>query len=399
MSQQKLLIIGAGGMGTGLARAVRDRYDIYFVEPDITKHGSLMKCSGVEGIFANLNQARAYRPFDVAVIATPMKAFESTIQALAEGLNPDCAVTDISSATKSEPWAIARHGFAKPGQAARINFYVPSNPQTGGTAENPNIYAGKPVYLCADHADAAALRRITELWEAAQAKPVKISSVKSHDELAVLTSLWPHVLGFALQLFAAGYDFNKGCENARHNSQIVSIPDMEKLGKTMNVSPEKAERNLTRWERFMRHHHDDIGCILTEMQCGLAEKSYEIPVGTHALNGTIHVMADLTASRIQQWNARQGGNHDDADLTAAPSLQRLFRTADEMLIRGYQSTPAYMEFTAFLGQFASECRDANRALFHVKSAFKLFDGMKTGRAVTIKPPLKSGHEGELQFPA
>ena len=127
MKNEKLLVIGAGQMGLPLAKTASGKYDVTLVDPDAAECPANITDSAI-GIFAELSDALPQIPFDIVVIATPIAQLGITLDILASRLNSDCVMTDISSAVKAEPSAIARHSFAKSGHAERIAWYIPSNP-------------------------------------------------------------------------------------------------------------------------------------------------------------------------------------------------------------------------------------------------------------------------------
>ncbi|HRJ12998.1 MAG TPA: prephenate dehydrogenase/arogenate dehydrogenase family protein, partial [Alphaproteobacteria bacterium] len=407
--KKKLLIIGGGYMGFKLAQAVADSHAIFIVESAPEKHPDLAALKDTH-VFGSVREALENGPFEVAVLATPTSQFASLSHELALGLNADCAITDISSAVKSGPDAIVRHAFAKAGNPALIRRYVPSNPQSASSRHETiiNIFH-HPVFLCEGRGDADAVEKVTALWQAAGANPIRLPSVQSHDELAVLASLWPNVMTFALQLFASGYDLQNGCTDAMHNPKILSEDNMLRLARNMNTNPQRQAVNLQRWDRFLTHHHDDLRFVMLRIAKAF-DKRKQVEGSPDLLGGTVKELATITVQEIDGLRERleaAGYPCSLRDLKDTPVLRHISRiehameiTTSHSLVNTKHKTPRGPEdFVQFLRDLAWEFRDANRAKFHVQSAFELFNGMRHSQPVTITPPSTRGRANALQFQA
>jgi prephenate dehydrogenase len=155
--------------------------------------------NGVCDEIAELEQA--LRGADLLVLATPVPAMGTILQAAAGALEAGCIVTDVGSV--KTPVCDTLPGLLPPGVP-----FVGSHPMAGSHARgfehaDPNLFVGRPCVVMADSA-AEPRQRIVEFWRALGADVMERDPA-SHDAEVAWVSHLPHLLsyGFARGLAAA----------------------------------------------------------------------------------------------------------------------------------------------------------------------------------------------------
>ncbi|HEC12876.1 MAG TPA: prephenate dehydrogenase/arogenate dehydrogenase family protein [Acidiferrobacteraceae bacterium] len=142
---------------------------------------------------------------DVVVLATPVGAMPSLLEAVAKSVGPEVVITDVGSVKQSISKAA---GDALGKHAHR---FVPGHPVAGAeysgvSAAKVDLFRGKRVILTPQQdADLQACAVVQRMWQAAGAEVIEMSA-KQHDEILAATSHLPHVLAFALVDWLAQQD-------------------------------------------------------------------------------------------------------------------------------------------------------------------------------------------------
>jgi prephenate dehydrogenase len=131
------------------------------------------------------------------MLATPMAQMQSVLQDIAPHLGDKTIVTDAGS-TKTDVIAAARKFLGE-------NFprFVPGHPIAGAESNGPqaaraDLFIGRNVVLCPEaETDAAALERVTALWQGTGAHVAKMDANR-HDRIFAAVSHLPHLAAFAL---------------------------------------------------------------------------------------------------------------------------------------------------------------------------------------------------------
>jgi prephenate dehydrogenase len=187
---ERVLIVGAGLMGTSVGLALR-RYGVRVWLTDATdRHGSLAESIGA-GDWTSGPDDTSIDPQLVVVGVPPAVAGEVVAKAL--GQFPDAVVTDLASV--KGPVVAAVTALTDPVQRTR---YVPGHPMAGSERSGPlaargTLFEGRAWAVVTDAgADAPALALVDELIHLCGGVPVQIDTV-DHDQAVALVSHLPQV--------------------------------------------------------------------------------------------------------------------------------------------------------------------------------------------------------------
>jgi prephenate dehydrogenase len=197
-------IIGLGLIGGSLARDLAALgWRVVAADRDPTALNDAMAAGIVdEGFDAGV--AQGLEPGDpargtlglaeVVVVATPLAPAIDVVRWLAGTAPPAAVVTDVVS-TKRTIVAAAR-------EAGLAGRFVGGHPmagdhRSGWRASRPGLFAGAPVWLCREGADAAAVERVARLWTAVGSIPREIDAA-AHDRLVAWSSHLPQIVASAL---------------------------------------------------------------------------------------------------------------------------------------------------------------------------------------------------------
>jgi prephenate dehydrogenase len=133
---------------------------------------------------------------DIVLLAVPMGAMRSVLEAIAPGLGPETVVTDAGSVKGS----VVDDARAVLGDLRR---FVPGHPiagteRSGVQAAFATLFRDRRVILTpTDEAAPASVERVAALWRCTGAHPEQLA-VEAHDRLLAATSHLPHMLAFGL---------------------------------------------------------------------------------------------------------------------------------------------------------------------------------------------------------
>jgi prephenate dehydrogenase len=188
----RLLIVGAGLLGTSVALAVKRRW------PGV--HVSTMDVARVSHppFDRHLAADDAIPPFDVAVLATPIDTYSAWMTRLAT----DAAgrpVTDVGS-VKRGPHAWARECGLAP-------WFAGGHPMAGGSRPGPGqaspaLFNGRAWFVTGDGASLEAQQAARTLAEGCGARVVETDAV-THDGIVAAISHLPQVVASVLMTTVA----------------------------------------------------------------------------------------------------------------------------------------------------------------------------------------------------
>ena len=145
---------------------------------------------------ATLDPAAAVKGADLVVLGTPLSAYGGIAEAIAKTLKPGAIVTDVGSVKQ----AVIRDVL--PHIPAGVHF-VPGHPVAGTEHSGPESgfadlfrdrwYIVTPL----PDTDAAALARVTALWQSAGMKVVTMEA-EHHDLVLAITSHVPHLIAYTI---------------------------------------------------------------------------------------------------------------------------------------------------------------------------------------------------------
>lgn len=183
----RLLVIGAGLLGTSVALAVRRRW------PDV----DLTAMDVVPGTHApfdrHLDAAAALPPYDLALLACPLPAYAAWMPRLAD--RPAAPVTDIGS-LKRGPAATAR--------SAGLREFVGGHPMAGGTQPGPDdaratLFDGRPWYVVPGQASPSTVAMVKALVAGCGAQTFE-ATAEAHDAAVGATSHLPQLVANLLMV-------------------------------------------------------------------------------------------------------------------------------------------------------------------------------------------------------
>lgn len=187
---ERVLVVGAGLMGTSVGLALR-RHGVRVWLSDATdRHGSLAESIGA-GDWSSGPDDTSIDPQLVVVAVPPAVAGEVVAKAL--GQFPDAVVTDLASV--KGPVVASVTALTDPSQRAR---YVPGHPMAGSERSGPlaargTLFEGRAWAVVTDAgADVASLTLMDDLIRLCGAVPVRIATV-DHDRAVALVSHLPQV--------------------------------------------------------------------------------------------------------------------------------------------------------------------------------------------------------------
>ncbi|MGD9585470.1 MAG: prephenate dehydrogenase [Brachymonas sp.] len=195
---QRLALIGCGLMGGSLALALRRARLVQHVVGYSTQPADLQTALTLGAITdAAGSPEEAVRQADLVILAVPVAATRSVLQAIAMALPPHAVVTDVGS-TKQNVIEDARTTLC-----ARLGQFVPAHPIAGkevaGIAHaDAELYRGRQVILTPDRQTRIGpLQQITAMWEALGCRVLTMTPA-AHDATFAAVSHLPHMVAFAL---------------------------------------------------------------------------------------------------------------------------------------------------------------------------------------------------------
>ncbi len=187
----RLLIVGAGLLGTSVALAVKRRW------PDVHVTGMDVTARAHRPFDLHLDADHALPSFDLAVLACPLDAYEAWMTRLATDA-PGRPVTDVGS-VKRLPHRLARgHG---------LTSFAGGHPMAGGSVPGPerasaSLFDGKVWFVTPGDASADVVELARALAEGCGARVVEVEPT-AHDELVAAISHLPQVVASVLMITVA----------------------------------------------------------------------------------------------------------------------------------------------------------------------------------------------------
>ena len=194
---ERVALIGIGLIGSSLARVLRR--DQLAGEIVVCARREETRAKALElGLAdrATADAAEAVREADLVVIATPLSAYAAIAAAIAPALRPGAIVTDVGSVKQAVIRDLA------PALPAGVHF-IPGHPVAGTEHSGPEsgfaeLFRDRWCILTPlPNTDAAALARLTVLWEQAGMRVVTMDP-EHHDKVLAMTSHLPHVIAYTI---------------------------------------------------------------------------------------------------------------------------------------------------------------------------------------------------------
>jgi cyclohexadieny/prephenate dehydrogenase len=191
----RVALVGAGLIGSSLARAARDfgaarEVAILDASPDVMARvrdlGIADEASG--------DPAAALKGADLVIICTPVGVCGTVAEKLAAYLEPGALLSDVGSVKESVVAQVAPH--VPPG----VHF-IPAHPIAGTEFSGPDagfstLFQNRWCILTPPgDADSAAVDRLARFWTRIGAR-VETMSPEHHDRVLALTSHLPHLIAY-----------------------------------------------------------------------------------------------------------------------------------------------------------------------------------------------------------
>ena len=203
---KQLGLIGCGLMGSSFALALQraglvERVTGFSPSPDST--AMALQMGVIDKVAASA--ALAVEGADLVLLAVPVSATPSTLQAIAQVIHKDTLVMDVGS-TKGDVVLAARNSLG-----ALLPCFVPAHPICGKEVSgvqnaDVDLYKGKKVILTPLPETAPAQVALArQLWQALGSH-VSQMSPEAHDAAYAAVSHLPHLLAFAMMHSLQGQD-------------------------------------------------------------------------------------------------------------------------------------------------------------------------------------------------
>ena len=195
---ERITIIGAGLIGSSIARAVRKKTPetkiiIGDVNEDVCKE--VVELGFAHEVTNDL--AKAVKDSDLIVIAVPVSAVKTVGEAIGPFIKPKAIVTDVGSVKKSVIETLT------PLLPESVDF-VPGHPiagteYSGPAAGFPTLFEG---YYCiltpTPETPIKSVEKVTALWEDICGARIEIMDAEHHDLVLAITSHLPHLIAYTI---------------------------------------------------------------------------------------------------------------------------------------------------------------------------------------------------------
>ena len=194
---ERVAIIGIGLIGSSLARVLRrDKLtgEIVACARQPATRAKALELGIVDRVTDSA--AEAVRDADIVILATPLSAYAAIGSEIGPALRPGAIVTDVGSVKQ----AVIRD--LRPSLPAKVHF-IPGHPVAGTEHSGPEsgfaeLFRDRWCILTPlPDTDAAALTRLTALWEQAGMRVVTMDP-EHHDKVLAMTSHLPHVIAYTI---------------------------------------------------------------------------------------------------------------------------------------------------------------------------------------------------------
>lgn len=195
---KKLAIFGVGLIGGSLALALKRAGYCELIVGCDTNVERLQYAVELDVIDQfTVNPSEAVAGADMVVLAVPMLAMESVLQAISKDLADGVVLTDVGSCKASVVAAASRVFDGMPPR------FVPAHPiagreKSGVESSLEDLFAAHKVILTpVQTTDPNAIAAVAQMWEATGAQ-VKKLGIEQHDLVLAATSHLPHVLAYSI---------------------------------------------------------------------------------------------------------------------------------------------------------------------------------------------------------
>lgn len=191
----RLVIIGAGLIGSSIARAVRERRlagTLVVADQDPAVCARVRELGFADEVTESA--AEAARDADLVIVCVPVGAAGAVAAQVGPMLKPGAILSDVGSVKGAVLSAMAPH---VPAHA----HLIPAHPVAGTEFSGPdagfaNLFENRwCIVTPPDGADKDAVARLIDLWRAMGAD-VEVMDVRRHDLVLAITSHLPHLIAY-----------------------------------------------------------------------------------------------------------------------------------------------------------------------------------------------------------
>ncbi|MBB6306498.1 prephenate/arogenate dehydrogenase family protein [Xanthobacter tagetidis] len=191
----RLAIVGAGLIGSSIARAARENHlagTIVVADRDPSVCGRVRALGFADDVTQSAREAA--EGADIVILCVPVGATEAVAAEVGPALKPGAIISDVGSVKGAVLAALAPH---VPAHA----FLVPAHPVAGTEFSGPDagfatLFENRwCIVTPPEGTDPAAVERIRMLWRAMGAN-VEVMSAEHHDLVLAITSHVPHLIAY-----------------------------------------------------------------------------------------------------------------------------------------------------------------------------------------------------------
>ena len=202
ISINNLCVIGTGLIGGSLCLSLKQAAAVNNIIGAGRSVETLQKAQQLGIIDSyDLDISNAVKDADIVFVSVPLGAMQVVFQQISAGLkssgNNKAIITDAGS-SKQQVQQLAEKVFAGESNRFVAGHPIAGTENSGPAAAFADLYQNRRVILTpTENTDAAAVKRITELWQTVGAA-VETMDAEHHDKVLAATSHLPHVLAFGL---------------------------------------------------------------------------------------------------------------------------------------------------------------------------------------------------------
>ena len=195
---ERLCLIGAGLIGSSIARVAQERGDIarqVVVHTRRTETLARVRELGFADV-VEAGAARAVRGADCVILCIPVGAYAAVMRTIAPHLMPGAILTDVGSTKGS----VVRDLSPLLPEGVHL---VPAHPMAGTEHSGPDagfatLFQGRYCILTPlPGSDPAAVEKVAELWRRAGSM-VETMDAATHDKVVAIVSHLPHLIAFTI---------------------------------------------------------------------------------------------------------------------------------------------------------------------------------------------------------
>lgn len=198
MKFEKVTIIGAGLIGSSIARAIKDKGDETHLtltdkSPEVCDQADELRLADD----ITTNTVLAVKNADLVIIAVPVGAFSAVLSEIKDHLKEGCIVTDVGSVKQA---VVSEMATLLPEHVSIIPGHpIAGTENSGPSAGFASLFERRWIILTPIEGryEEDALDALIHFWEMFGAR-VEVMSASHHDDVLAVTSHLPHLVAFSI---------------------------------------------------------------------------------------------------------------------------------------------------------------------------------------------------------